>query len=212
MRRVSAARSRYQEFVGAGLKWHERHPGNDICEGGTVQPIGRHRCMAVEFGLYAEALVGHNRSRRLELRKEAQMDQFYTYERFAQWVQCELAAENDSSFVVRVLKRVVSEIRDIKDHKEFIAAHREPDTTGDADWDRVIRAAAEMTYSERFPGESPGWSAEISEPPEAWFYPTSRPSRFVFNLERTPMSFRKRSICLGEGNLRTAKDHDRPWI
>lgn len=140
------------------------------------------------------------------------MDRFYSYDRFATWLREEISTTNDASFAVRVLKRVVSDLRDVQDDEEFILAHREPGSTGDADWDRVIRAAAEMTYSERFPGQHPHWCAEPVEPPAEWFYPTSRPSRFVFNLERTPRAFRQRNVCLGEGNLRTAKDHDRPWI
>lgn len=139
------------------------------------------------------------------------MERFYTYPRFASWLHEELNRVNDPAFVVRVLKHTVSDIRDIPDDEEFLSAHAQPEPTGSADWDRVIRAAAEMTFSSRFPGEAPPWSIERERTPSEWFYPTSRPSRFAFNLERTPAPFARRRVCIGEGNLRTAKDHDRPW-
>ena len=139
------------------------------------------------------------------------MERFYTYPRFASWLREELNRENDPTFVVRVLKHTVSDIRDIRDDERFLSAHAQPGSTGSEDWDRVIRAAAEMTFSSRFPGEAPPWSIELEDAPSEWFYPTSRPSRFTFNLERTPAPFARRRVCIGEGNLRTAKDHDRPW-
>ena len=139
------------------------------------------------------------------------VERHYSYPKFADWLRNEIRTENDPSFAVRVLKRVVSDIRDIPEDEEFLLAHSAPQTTGDTDWDRLIRAAAEMTYSDRFAGSKLEWFEEQEEPPLQWFYPTSRRSRFVFNFERTPAPFLDRKVCLGEGNLRTAKDHDRPW-
>lgn len=137
---------------------------------------------------------------------------YYTYPRYAEWLRKELAAHDDAAFAVRVLGHTVSAIRSLQCDEEFVRAHGEPGSTGSADWDRVIRAAAELTYSDRFPEATPEWCTEQEEPLAEWFYPTSNPARFSFNLSRTPAPFLQRRICLGEGNLRTARDWDRPWI
>ncbi|QYH19353.1 hypothetical protein JKI95_09525 [Corynebacterium aquatimens] len=136
----------------------------------------------------------------------------YTYAGFAEWLREDLQVNADPLFAVRALKKVVSAVRDIDSEVDFEQAHSCPASTGDDDWDRVIRAAAEMTYAERRPGGTRQWFEESVPPPDVWFYPTSRPSRFAFNLERTPAPFLDRRVCLGEGNLRSAKDLDRPWI
>lgn len=140
------------------------------------------------------------------------MSEFYTYPRYAQWLKDDLLAHNDPGFAVRALKQVVSHIRSITEDYQFEQAHAKPDSTGNPEWDRVIRAAAEMTYADRFPGCMPSWAAEGDEPPVEWFFPTGRPSRFAFNLERTPVAFLNRRVRLGEGNLRTARDAEQPWI
>lgn len=139
-------------------------------------------------------------------------EQVRTYANYAEWLRADLKAHDDPLFAVRVLKTVVSAVSRIDEPNQFEAAHAEPRSTNDADWDRVIRAAAEMTYSDRYPGSRPPWCIELDEPPAEWFYPTSRPSRFAFNLDRTPNAFFRRRICLGEGNLRTARERDRTWI
>lgn len=135
---------------------------------------------------------------------------FYTYKRYAEWLRKDLSVNNDPAFAIRALKQVVSHIRAIPDDVEFENAHVEPPTTGDPNWDRVIRAAAEMTYTARFGRHSLSWVVEESEPAD-WFFPTGRPSRFAFNLARTPNAFLKRQVCLGEGNLRTAQDAEHTW-
>lgn len=135
----------------------------------------------------------------------------YTYPAYAAWLRGELAGEGDPDFAIQVLKKVVSHIKDLEDAEEFEAAHSQPASTGHADWDRLIRAAAEMTYSHRFPGAAPVWAEERTRMPEHWFYPSRLDSWFDFNLATTPQAFRYRRICLGEGNLRTAKDAGHRW-
>ena len=93
------------------------------------------------------------------------MERHYSYPKFADWLRNEIQTENDPSFAVRVLKRVVSDIRDIPEDEEFLLAHSAPQSTGDTDWDRLIRAAAEMTYSDRFAGSKLEWFEEQEEPP-----------------------------------------------
>ena len=47
------------------------------------------------------------------------MERHYSYPKFADWLRNEIQTENDPSFAVRVLKRVVSDIRDIPEDEGF---------------------------------------------------------------------------------------------